>query len=75
MPPARSPLTTVSSAFVLSGLLALVLAMLSAEARLTMGALAAVSAAVGLGLHELGRRQEVGPPPPEPPDEPEPWAE
>jgi hypothetical protein len=54
-------MTAASAAFVLSGTIALVLAIFSADVRLELGAIAALSGALALGLlaldHRSGGRQ------------------
>lgn len=59
-------ITTASAAFVLSGLIALVLATLSSEVRLELGGIAAASGALALGLLRLDRRPRRDQPDPEP---------
>jgi hypothetical protein len=56
-----SSLTTTSAAFVLAGAIALVLALLSDDARLELGGVAAVSGALALGLLTLGRSHDEPP--------------
>jgi membrane protein implicated in regulation of membrane protease activity len=53
-------ITTASAAFVLSGVIALVLAVLSDDVRLQLGGIAAASGALALGLLRLDRRPGRG---------------
>jgi hypothetical protein len=65
-------MTSASAAFVLSGAFALVLALLSEDARMELAVLAVIGAALGLALLAAGERMRAGQPLQPPPDEPEP---